>query len=75
MKKNDLLGGILALNGAWIAAICHYLSFFFRILNKNLAGSIEPGCDFKLKCTQFSLTDHKMSGKDVYWSEKVIYLS
>lgn len=57
MKRNNRLGGILALIGAVIGLIGHYVLFFQYYVKGMSAESAEPGCEILLKYLHPGLAD------------------
>lgn len=57
MKRNNRLGGILALIGAVIGMIGHYVLFFQYYVKGMSAESAEPGCEILLKYLHPGLAD------------------
>ncbi len=57
MKRNNRLGGILALIGAVIGLIGHYVLFFQYYVKGMTAESAEPGCEILLKFLHPGLAD------------------
>ena len=57
MKRNNRLGGILALIGAVIGLIGHYVLFFQYYVKGMSAESAEPGCEILLKFLHPGLAD------------------
>ena len=57
MKRNNRLGGILALIGAVIGMVGHYVLFFQYYVKGMSAESAEPGCEILLKFLHPGLAD------------------
>jgi len=57
MKRNNRLGGILALIGAVIGMVGHYVLFFQYYVRGMSAESAEPGCEILLKFLHPGLAD------------------
>jgi hypothetical protein len=57
MKRNDRLGGILAVVGALIGIVGHYVLFFQWYVKGMSAESAEPGCEILLKYLHPGLAD------------------
>ena len=57
MKRNNQLGGILAIIGALIGIVGHYVLFFQWYVKGMSAESAEPGCEILLKFLHPGLAD------------------